>query len=243
MFKKKNTKVPFVVVLSFSRITVAEIAKNTIKDDQILKKSLIRDKSRFDHSDFMFLNFVNDDDKVYRVIFQILMKNKEKMKQKLFAELKYMFDCSDIEIIYKQDFDFNKYNLKNGLVKGEVYNNSFTPNNQSQKNKDEVNKQQNLQKENNQQQVEQKKQIPTVASEQNKQYIDEFLEPNKMNNIQAPTINQQNIDEIGNNKPQQLEHVQKNDQQQNNFDNNNQHKMSQNPQMDAINYNKNNPFE
>ena len=243
MFKKKNTKVPFVVVLSFSRITVAEIAKNTIKDDQILKKSLIRDKSHFDHSDFMFLNFVNDDDKVYRVIFQILMKNKEKMRQKLFAELKYMFDCSDIEIIYKQDFDFNKYNLKNGLVKGEIYNNSSFAN--------QGNKNQGLKDQKDIINSEEVKRVSSpIANEQNKQYISEYLEPNKLENLN-PTINHQNIDDIGkkqisdqNNYVQKQEQLNQSNQINNQqFDNQVKQQGSSSISQQEHSYNKNNPFE
>lgn len=235
MFKKKNSKVPFVVVLSFSRITVAEIAKNTIKDEQILKKSLIRDKSQFDYSDFMFLNFVNDDDKVYRVIFQILMKNKEKMKQKLFTELKYMFDCSDIEIIYKQDFDFNKYNLKNGLVKGEIYNNSSFTN---QENKNESLKDQK--DVNNSDEI--KKVSSPIANEQNKQYISEYMDPNRLENLN-PTINHQNIDDIA--KKQILDennYVQKQEQLNQLNQTNNQQFDNQIKQQEHS-YNKKNPFE
>ncbi|MDE7075065.1 MAG: hypothetical protein K2O21_00325 [Malacoplasma sp.] len=128
MFGKKKMKVPFMVVLSFSRKSLAEIARNTVNDEQILAKVLKREASKFNVTDFKYFNFVNDDNKVYRVIFQVLMKDKEKLIKRLFTELKYAFDCSDIEIVYKQDFDFGKYHLKNGLARGEI-NTYSKPNN------------------------------------------------------------------------------------------------------------------
>ncbi|MDE5767114.1 MAG: hypothetical protein K2H56_01050 [Malacoplasma sp.] len=128
MFGKKKMKVPFMVVLSFSRKSLAEIARNTVNDEQILAKVLKREASKFSVTDFKYFNFVNDDNKVYRVIFQVLMKDKEKLVKRLFTELKYAFDCSDIEIAYKQDFDFGKYHLKNGLARGEI-NTYSKPNN------------------------------------------------------------------------------------------------------------------
>ncbi len=129
MFGKKKIKVPFIVVLSFSRKSLAEIARNTVSDDQILNKVLKRESSKFNVSDFKYFNFVNDDNKVYRVIFQVLSKDKDKLIKRLFSEMKYAFDCSDIEIVQKQDFDFSKYNLRNGLVKGEI--NNFSKSNNS----------------------------------------------------------------------------------------------------------------
>ncbi|MDE5841647.1 MAG: hypothetical protein K2H11_01575, partial [Malacoplasma sp.] len=129
MFGKKKMKVPFMVVLSFSRKSLAEIARNTINDEQILAKVLKREASKFTVTDFKYFNFVNDDNKVYRVIFQVLMKDKEKLIKILFSELKYAFDCSDIEITYKQDFDFGKYHLKNGLARGEI--NTYSKSNNS----------------------------------------------------------------------------------------------------------------
>lgn len=122
MFKKKKMKTPFVVILSFSRRSIAEIAKNTLSDKQILESRLLREKSKLSSDDYTFFNFVDDDNKVFRVIFQVVMKEKEKFKKKLFTELKCMFDCSDVEIVNKQDFDFTKYNL-NPLLRSEMNNN------------------------------------------------------------------------------------------------------------------------
>ncbi|WP_044891271.1 hypothetical protein [Malacoplasma penetrans] len=183
MFKKKKIKTPFVVVLSFSRRTVAEIAKNTLSDKQILDKKLLKEKSYFSSEDYTFFNFVNDDNKVFRVIFQLVMKEKEKNKKKLFSELKYMFDCSDIEIINKQDFDFSKYNV-NPLVRGEVHNfHTASKDEKIEESKPSVKKE-----------VQQSPNIATVANEK---YIAQSLESNtnadnKLNHYQQQNNNQLN---------------------------------------------------
>lgn len=109
----KKTKIPFIVVMSFSRFTIAEVAKNYLKDKQLLEKILRFNRVSYKVKDFLFLSFINDANKVFRVLFQVVLKDKARKRKKLLHDLKVIFESSDIEIEKKQDFDFKRFNLKN----------------------------------------------------------------------------------------------------------------------------------
>lgn len=120
MFGKNKAKEPFVVLMIFSKETLAEIAKNYLKEEIILKKIIKSAKIKYDTKDFMYMNFINDDNKLFKVIFQINLVDSGKEKNKLSKFVKEVFECDEVEIENKKDFNFEKLNLKHGLVKNDI---------------------------------------------------------------------------------------------------------------------------
>lgn len=120
MFGRKKQKEPFIIMMTFSKETLAEIAKNYLKEELILSKMLRKEKFKYDVRDFMYLNFINDDNKIFKVIFQINIKDNNKEKNKLTELVHEIFECKDFEIQNKKDFNFERFNLRHGLVKNDI---------------------------------------------------------------------------------------------------------------------------
>lgn len=119
-FGKKKTKEPFIVLMTFSKETLAEIAKNYLKEEQVLAKHIKMDKFNYNVKDFMYMNFINDDNKIFKVLFQVNIKDNQKEREKLSSFVEKVFMCNDAEIENKKDFNFDKLNLKHGLVKNDI---------------------------------------------------------------------------------------------------------------------------
>lgn len=119
-FGKKKVKEPFVVLMTFSRETYAEFAKNTLKEDQILAKIIKWGNYKYNPREFMYMNFINDDNKIFKVLFQVNIKDNAKEKERLSTFVEDVFDCNDIKIENKKDFNFQALNLKHGLVKNDI---------------------------------------------------------------------------------------------------------------------------
>lgn len=91
-------KVDFYVRLSYIKETRAEIAKNYFKDKKILNEVLSREGSHFKETDFTYVDFENDGNKIFNIYVKVSLKDSSKFQLKLETELKNIFDCSDIEI-------------------------------------------------------------------------------------------------------------------------------------------------
>lgn len=120
MFGKKRMKEPFVVLMTFSKETLAEIAKNFLKEESVLSKILKKEKAKYEVRDFMYMNFINDDNKIFKVLFQINIKGTNKEIAKLQEFVEEVFECKDAKIENKKDFNFEKLNLKHGLIKNDI---------------------------------------------------------------------------------------------------------------------------
>lgn len=102
LFSRKNVKESLIVILTYSKKTYAEITKNYLIEEILLNKILKREKSKFISSDFTFMTFVNDQEKIFRVIFQIDVKKNSKKVQELITKLcEQVFECKDVFIVEK----------------------------------------------------------------------------------------------------------------------------------------------
>lgn len=120
MFGKKRGKEPFIVTMTFSKETFAEVAKNFLKEELLMSKVIKSQKAKYDVRDFMYMNFINDDNKLFIVIFQINIKDNVKERNKLSNFVQEVFECKDAKIENKKDFNFDRLNLKHGLVKNDI---------------------------------------------------------------------------------------------------------------------------
>lgn len=102
LFSRKNVKESLIVILTYSKKTYAEITKNYLIEEILLNKILKREKSNFVSNDFTFMTFVNDQEKIFRVIFQIDVKKNNKKVQELITKLcEQVFECKDVFIVEK----------------------------------------------------------------------------------------------------------------------------------------------
>lgn len=125
MFKKISLK-PYIVVLSFLKNSLAEIARNFLLEKEALDRIFKLNKLQKYQKDFMYIAFVNESDKVYRVIFQILLKQKPKDHVKYIKAFKQVFMCTDVELVNKLDFKYENYQIKEEGVNAEkIKLNSF----------------------------------------------------------------------------------------------------------------------
>lgn len=124
MFKRKRIKEPYIVVMTFLKETLAEIAKNYLKEEFILSKMISKCKLSFDVRDFMYLFYINDRNKTFKVIFQYNTTGSEKEILRLRELISKVFECRNYEIENKKDFNFEKYNLGSGLAKDNIIINS-----------------------------------------------------------------------------------------------------------------------
>lgn len=97
LFKSKP-KINYYARLTYSKQTRAEVTKNLFKDKKMLDDVFSREKSYFKSDDFTYLNFENDDNKVFKIFLVASIKDSPKVYSKLESDLKYIFDCNDIEI-------------------------------------------------------------------------------------------------------------------------------------------------
>lgn len=102
LFSRKNVKESLIVILTYSKKTYAEITKNYLIEEILLNKILKREKSKFISNNFTFMTFVNDQEKIFRVIFQIDVKKNSKKVQELITKLcEQVFECKDVFIVEK----------------------------------------------------------------------------------------------------------------------------------------------
>lgn len=102
IFSRKNIKESLIVILTYSKKTYAEITKNYLLEEILLSKILKREKYSFISNDFTYITFVNDHEKIFRVVFQIDVKKNNKKVQELITKLcEQVFECKDVFIVEK----------------------------------------------------------------------------------------------------------------------------------------------
>lgn len=152
MFIKKNSKDLFLVLMNFSKITFAEIAKNYLMENVILDKIIkIFGFKNYYSSNFEFVSFVKDNN-IFKVLFQINIQNNNKEKLKLSNFIQTIFDCKDFTFSLKKEFDLDLHNLKYEIDENNnvtIYpknhqnrnylQNNFHPDNQHKQNNNFVN--------------------------------------------------------------------------------------------------------
>lgn len=97
LFKSKP-KINLYARLSYTKQTRAEVTKNLFKDNKMLDEVLSREGSFFKGNDFTYIDFENDDDKVFKIFLKANIKDAPKYQTKLESDLKDIFDCNDVEI-------------------------------------------------------------------------------------------------------------------------------------------------
>lgn len=104
---KSKPKINLYARLSYTKQTRAEVTKNLFKDKKMLDEVLSKEGSYFKAHDFSFIDFENDDDKVFKIFLMATIKDTTKLQNKLESDLKDIFDCNDVEISKSID-DFNR---------------------------------------------------------------------------------------------------------------------------------------
>ncbi|MDE5553494.1 MAG: hypothetical protein K2I67_03000, partial [Malacoplasma sp.] len=113
---KTKAKVNYYARLSYTKQTRAEVTKNLFKDKKMLDEVLSKEKSYFKASDFSYISFENDDNKVFKIFLVASVKDAPKVYNRLESDLKTIFDCNDIEISKKM-FEISSDSVESSDVK------------------------------------------------------------------------------------------------------------------------------
>lgn len=126
---KSKPKINLYARLSYTKQTRAEVTKNLFKDKKMLDEVLSKEGSYFKAHDFSFIDFENDDDKVFKIFLMATIKDSTKLQNKLESDLKDIFDCNDVEISKSID-DFNRLTkVVDNKKKDSINNAGVNPNN------------------------------------------------------------------------------------------------------------------
>lgn len=123
IFSRKNIRESLIVILTYSKKTYAEITKNYLIEEILLNKILKKEKSSFISNDFTYMTFVNDQEKIFRVIFQIDVKKNNKKVQELITKLcEQVFECKDVFIVEKNQIaDVSEFCRKYEINYSDIY--------------------------------------------------------------------------------------------------------------------------
>ncbi|MBD5445794.1 MAG: hypothetical protein HDR31_00575 [Mycoplasma sp.] len=174
---KTKAKVNYYARLSYTKQTRAEVTKNLFKDKKMLDEVLSKEKSYFKASDFSYVSFENDDNKVFKIFLVASVKDVPKVYNRLESDLKTIFDCNDIEIS-KTMFEISNDSDESSDVKKK---NNFESLETNSSNNDDI-KKENLSSESIDSVIKDKNQISNNYSENNEKQNDFSAQKDSGNN-------------------------------------------------------------